>query len=223
MTLCVDPDWLPYEKINESGQHVGLVAEYMMILQDRLNVSFNILKTKTWEETQKAYKNGSCDIVSALNKTPEREEFLAFTEPYIKSPAVLAINANNKSDKKLADLNGKILGMVKGYVYDSKLRKQYPDINIKYFMNMEDAILSVSNGKIDATLGPLFLLFALTQEMNLNNVKIMGDSEFQDELRIGIKKEDAVLASIFAKAVAGFSSKDNAEIRKAWAKKRALP
>lgn len=223
LTLCVDPDWSPYEKINEHGQHVGLVAEYMVLLQNRLNISFNILKTKTWEETQDAYRNGSCDIVSALNKTPEREEFLTFTNPYIKSPAVLLINELNKRDEKLADLNGKTLGMVKGYVYDSKLREQYPDINIEYFMNMEDAIQSVSNGKIDATLGPLFLLFALTQEMNLNNLKIMGDSEFQDELRMGIRKDNTVLASVFSKAVLGFTNKDNAQIRKTWAKKRQSP
>lgn len=220
LTLCVDPDWFPYEKIEMNGQYVGLVAEYMAMFQDRLNISFNILKTKSWEETQTAYRNGSCDIVSALNKTPEREQYLTFTKPYINSPAVLAINANNKSDKQLADLKGKTLGMVKGYVYDSKLRTQYPDINIQYFMNMEDAIQSVSNGEIDATLGPLFLLFALTQEMNVNNLKIMGDSEFKDELRIGIKKDSTVLASIFSKAVSGLTNKDNAEIRQIWATKR---
>lgn len=219
-TLCVDPDWLPYEKIDKNGQYVGLVAEYMSVLQDRLNISLNIMKTKSWEETQKSYRKGSCDIVSALNKTAEREQYLTFTKPYINSPAVLAINANNKRDKNLADLKDKTLGMVKGYVYDSKLREQYPNINIKYFMNMEDAIQSVSNGDIDATLGPLFLLFALTQDTNSNKLKILGNSEFRDELRIGIKKDNLVLANIISKAVLSFSKKDNAQIRKSWAEKR---
>ena len=220
LTLCVDPDWLPYEKINEAGQHVGLVAEYLSVMQNRLNISFNVLKTKSWEETQRAYQNGSCDVVSALNKTPQRQQFLTFTKPYITSPAVLAVNSNNKTATRLADLKGKSLGMVKGYVYDSKLRQQYPDIKIKYFMNMEDALKSVSAGEIDATLGPLFLLFALTQEMNLNSVKIIGDSEYQDELRIGIKISDTVLAGIFSKAVSSITHEDNAEIRKSWAQKR---
>ena len=161
-------------------------------------------------------------MVSALNKTSKREEFLNFTQPYIKSPAVLVLHENNSSDSKLADLNGKTLGMVKGYVYESKLREQYPDINIKYFPNMEEALINVSDKNIDATLGPLFLLFALTQELNLNNVKVMGDSEYQDELRIGIKKENTVLASIFSKAVMSLSDQDNAEIRKNWSKKRQM-
>ena len=220
LTLCVDPDWQPYEKINQAGQYVGLVAEYISLLQNRLNISFNVLKTKSWEETQRAYQNGSCDVVSALNKTPQRQQFLTFTKPYITSPAVLAVNSNNKTTTQLAELNGKVLGMVKGYVYDSRLREQYPDIKISYFMNMEDALQSVSDKKIDATLGPLFLLFALTQEMNLNNVKIIGESEYQDELRLGTKKGEVVLASIFSKAVASITHKDSAEIRKTWSQKR---
>jgi ABC-type amino acid transport substrate-binding protein len=130
------------------------------------------------------------------------------------------LHEKNVSDTQLSDLNGKTLGMVKGYIYDSKLRKQYPDINIKYYPNMNEALISVSNKKIDATMGPLFLLFALTKELNLNNLKIMGDSEYQDELRIGIQKDNQVLTSILSKAVLSLTDKDNAQIRKRWAEKR---
>lgn len=218
--LCVDPDWLPYEKINEQGEYVGLVAEYLALISKRLNIAFDVLLTKSWDDSQKLYQKGTCDVVSALNKTDKRSEFLSFTQPYIKSPAVLVLHENNNSDKTLADLNGKTLGMVKGYVYESKLREQYPDIIIKYFSNMEEALINVSDKNIDATLGPLFLLFALTQELNLNNVKVMGDSEYQDELRMGINKDNAVLTSILSKAVMSLSDQDNADIRKNWAKKR---
>lgn len=220
LIMCVDPDWLPYEKLDTQGKHIGLVAEYMAIFQARLNVAFKAMQTKSWNDTQALYQQGKCDFVSALNKTAEREQYLAFTQPYIKSPAVLVLNEKNTHDTHLADLKGKKLAMVKGYVYDSKLRQQYPEINIVYLENMDAALQKVSSGEIDATLGPLFLTFALTQELGLDNLKIMGDAEYQDELRIGIKKDNAILAGIFDKAVSSLSSEDNAKVRKAWAEKR---
>jgi len=220
INMCVDPDWLPYEKLDAQGRHIGLVAKYMSLLQSRLNVKFRVIKSKNWEDTQSLYRDGFCDIVSALNKSIEREKYLAFTAPYIKSPAVLVLNESNEQASKLADLKGKTLGMVKGYVYDSKLRQDYPEIKIVYFVNMNTALQKVSAGEIDATLGPLFLSFALGQEMGLDNLKIMGDADYQDELRIGIRKNDAILAALLDKAVLSLTSEDHAEARRAWAKER---
>lgn len=220
ITMCVDPDWLPYEKLDSEGRHIGLVAEYMALMSARLKVSLEVKKTNSWEETQKLYQQGACDIVSALNKTPEREKYLKFTEPFIKSPAVLVLNDKNVQDRKLSDLKGKKLAMVKGYVYDAKLREQYPEINIVYQPSMDIALQKVSSGEVDATLGPLFLTFALTQELELDNVKTMGNSEYQDELRVGIKKDSPFLAGAFDKAVSSLTADDKILIKKIWAEKR---
>lgn len=220
LSLCVDPDWLPYEKINAQGQHIGLVSHYMFLLETRLDITFKLVKTKNWGETQTLYREGQCDIVSALNKTSQREQYLNFTQPYIKSPAVLILNEANEQYKQLSDLKGKTLGMVKGYVYDLKLREQYPDIKIDYFPNMTIALQKVSSGEIDATLGPLFLAFALTQNLKLTNLKIMGNTRYQDELRIGTRKDNKILASIFEKAVLSITADDNAMVRKVWAEQR---
>lgn len=220
ISLCIDPDWLPYEKLNAEGQHIGLVAEYMALIQSKLNVSMEVVKTNSWAETQQLYQSGACDIVSALNKNSERAQYLSFTKAYINSPAPLVLNENNKQVSQLSDLNGKTLGMVKGYVYESKLREDYPEIEILYQENMNTALQKVSTCEIDATIGPLFLSFALIQELNLDNVTIVGNTEYRDELRIGINKDNLVLANIMNKAVFSISPNDNATVRQSWSKKR---
>ena len=221
-TLCVDPDWLPYEKLNAEGKHIGLVAQYMALIQSRLMIIFKPILTKSWEETQKYYREGRCDIVSALNKTSEREQYLDFSQPYLKSPAVLVLNEKNQKDRQLSDLKNKTLGMVKGYVYDLKLREQYPEIKIIYLPNMDTALQKVASGEIDATIGPMLLFFTLVQELGLNNLTIMGNVEYQDELRLGIKKDNKILVDILDKAVLSISAEDNAAIKKNWAKMRKV-
>ena len=217
--MCVDPDWLPYEALDSKGRHTGLVAEYIALISSRLGKEFSVVKSKSWQETIQLYEKGDCDIVSALNLTEERTKHLIFTEPYIKSPAVLAINNRSQKIRQLADLKGMTLAMVEGYVYDEKLRSDYPDIFIMYQPNMHAAIEKVSVGEADATLGPLFLIFAITQEMKLTNIKILGDTEYKDELRIGITKNNVELAQILNKAIQSLSPEDHAQIRKTWSEK----
>jgi ABC-type amino acid transport substrate-binding protein len=219
VTMCVDPDWLPYESLDAEGNHIGLVAEYIAVLKKKIGITIQVVKTKNWQESQQYYRENKCDIVSALNATKERARYLAFTEPYLSSPAVLVLNENNQSDALLSDLSGKTLGMVPGYVYESKLRADYPDIKIVHVANMETALQQVSSGEVTATLAPLFLTFALTQKMALDNLKIMGQTAYKDELRVGIQKDNLPLAILLDKAVSSLTSEDHRNVRKAWAAK----
>jgi len=47
---------------------------------------------------------------------------------------------------------------------------------------------------------------------------MVGNTEYKDELRIGIKKGNLVLAGILDKAILSLTPKDHASIRKSWAK-----
>ena len=213
LNLCVDPQWLPYEQLDEKGNYSGLVARYMQLLQLKLVVLIKPRMTLSWSETQKLYEAGECDLVSALNKTPQRKKFLDFTQAYIQSPAMLVLPVTNTTDTLLADLSGKTLAMVKGYVYESKLQKQYPDIKIIYSSNMDKALNMVSQGHVDATIGSMHLVFAATMKLNISNLKMLGNTEYQDELRMGVRKGDAILLSIMNKALDSLSPEDHSKIR----------
>lgn len=214
-SLCVDPDWLPYEQLDSQGNYTGLVARYMQLLQSKLVVLMKPKMTSSWTETQKQYKSGQCDLISALNKTSQREQYMHFTQTYIKSPAVLVLPESNKRDTKLADISGKKLAMVKGYVYESKLHEQYPGIKIVHSANMSEALNMVSQGQADATIGPMYLIFSATMKLNISNLKMLGNTEYQDELRIGVRKGDTILLSIMNKALDTLTQEDHSQMRKA--------
>ena len=215
LNLCVDPDWLPYEQLDAQGNYTGLVARYMQLLQLRLVVLMKPKMTSSWTETQKQYEAGQCDLISALNKTSQREQYMDFTQSYIKSPAVLVLPESNKRDTQLADISGKKLAMVKGYVYESKLHEQYPGIKIVHSANMNEALNMVSQGQADATIGPMYLIFSATMKLNISNLKMLGKTEYQDELRIGVRKGDTILLSIMNKVLDSLTPEDHSQMRQA--------
>ncbi len=215
LRLCVDPDWMPYERLDADGRHQGLIAEYMALFQQRLGVRFLPIPVASWSETQARYEAGECDIVSALNVSAERILYLDFTQPYVESPAVLVV-LEGSSAAGLKDLGGVSLGMVDGYIYEAKLRADYPAVRLQYVANMQEGLVRVAAGELDATLGPLFLVAYLIQQQGLDGLKMVGNTEYQDQLRVGVRKGDILLHAILNRQVQALSAEDHARIRRAW-------
>ena len=71
--MCVDPDWEPFEII-EDHKHKGIGADLIRLISKKLNFDIKLIETKTWKETLAISKEKKCDILSFLNETPARKE-----------------------------------------------------------------------------------------------------------------------------------------------------
>lgn len=81
VTLCVDPDWVPFERLDATGRHVGIAADLLELVSARTGVEFELVPTKNWNESLAFSKSGRCTVLSFLNQTVDRSEWLIFTAP----------------------------------------------------------------------------------------------------------------------------------------------
>lgn len=54
--MCVDPDWEPFEKIDSEGKYVGIGADLVRTVFERVGLKIEILKTSDWDESVAASK-----------------------------------------------------------------------------------------------------------------------------------------------------------------------
>ncbi|NCB14503.1 MAG: transporter substrate-binding domain-containing protein, partial [Erysipelotrichia bacterium] len=108
ITMCVDPDWEPFEKINENKEHEGIAADLIAIISKKLNIEIKLIPTKSWEETLKFSKEKKCDILSFLNETPKRKEWLNFTNPIFEDPNVIVGRIETNEIKDLSKVKASI-------------------------------------------------------------------------------------------------------------------
>ena len=81
VSFCVDPDWEPFEIISPAGQHQGIAADLLRLVTGRAGLSLELVPTTDWDESIATSKAGQCTLLSFLNQTPKRDEWLLFTDP----------------------------------------------------------------------------------------------------------------------------------------------
>ena len=72
----------------------------------------------------------------------------------------------------------------------------------------------VSQGQADATIGPMYLIASATMKLNISNLKMLGNTEYQDELHIGVRKGDTILLGIMNKAINSLTPDEHSKIRR---------
>ncbi len=212
ISMCVDPDWEPYEHIDAKGNHVGIVAKFIKLIEDKIDKPITLVPTKTWSESLQYIKEGKCEILSFLNETPKRDEFLNFTDTLYSETEVIVAKDEVTYIDGFKDLENKTVGLVKGYRTEEYIKKNFPNIKIKYIRNYVEGIQLVSDGKIYATVNSLLGTAHLIKKHNFLDTKIAGRTALKNEYKIGVIKNDPLLHSILSKAVKSISQKEKDKI-----------
>ncbi|MGZ5076485.1 MAG: EAL domain-containing protein [Methylobacter sp.] len=212
----IDRDFAPYEWLDAKGNYVGLSADYIALVEQRLGVKFDIIKTKPWSEILEMAQRGELDMIANVNKTPEREQYLIFTEAYLNTPAIIVSDSNNGFIGTLDRLAGKQVTLEKGYFMQELLMHDHPEIQLLPADNIHDALSLVSRGKAVAYIGDAASTnYAIKREGMLNLV-FSGDTYYKSWHRMAATKANPELASLLAKALADIPQPEKEAIHNRW-------
>lgn len=216
ITMTGDPDWLPYESFDANGRYVGIVSEHLKIIEEKLGIHIRKVPTKTWTESVEKAKSGEVDILSETTET-ELYTHLNFTQSYISNPIVIVMKNSENYVESINYIKDKKIGAIKDYGYMKQIFKKYPDINFHSVNNVEEGLLAVSRGDIDALICTLAQGTFRIQKLGLFNVKIAGSTSFRINMAFGIRKDYQPLLNMFNKAIADIQPEEQRSILSRWA------
>ncbi|MFA5101217.1 MAG: transporter substrate-binding domain-containing protein, partial [Candidatus Omnitrophota bacterium] len=78
--LGVDPAWPPFEMINDEGDYIGMGADYIALVAQRLGVTATVLPGLFWSEVIDKAKNSEADVLPVVTHTFERAAYLNFSD-----------------------------------------------------------------------------------------------------------------------------------------------
>jgi len=215
ITMCVDPNWMPFEKI-ENNKHIGIAADYIKIIENKIQTPIVLVPTKTWNESMKKGKEKKCDIFSLVMSTPEREKYLNFTIPYLTTPLVIAANINAPFIDNLEQIKDQKLAIVSNYAYAEILKIKHPNIHFIDVPNINEGLKLVEKGEIFGFIGSLATVGYQIQNNYIGQLKITGKFDDTWNLGIGSRNDEPILNSILNKAIEDISSAQKQEILNKW-------
>ena len=211
--MCVDPDWVPFEHINEAGQHVGIAADLVKLVAQRVGLKIELYPIKTWEESLAASKAGQCQIMSFLNQTPARDQWLIFTDPIFFDPNIVVAREEHSYIGDLKGLANETVALPRGTMVEERIRREYPNLHLILTENEQQSVELVSDRKADMTIRSLIVAAYAIKKEGLFNLKIAGHvPDFTNKLRIGVIKDEVLLRDILDKGVKTLTSQEREAI-----------
>ncbi|QOP41910.1 diguanylate cyclase [Sulfurimonas marina] len=216
ITMCIDPNWMPFEHFNEDGKYEGMTADYFQAFSKTLATNFRVIPTNTWTQSIEFAKERKCDIFSLAMETPKRKEYMNFTSPYLVIPLVVATKLEVPFVSDIKDLEKKKIGICKGYAFAELLKIKYPSLNIVEVEDIDDGLKRVSDGELFGYIGTLASIGYKLQNNYIGKLKITGKIEESWTLGIGVRNDDPLLLSVLQKAVNSLSQEENRNIFNKW-------
>lgn len=189
---CVDPDWAPYEWISGQGRHEGIAADLLRLVADRAGLTLRLMPTADWNESLQAAREGQCLMLSFLNTTPQRRQWLTFTDPLYVDPNVIITHQDHAAVTDLAALDGQRVALPKGTSIEERLRRDYPRLVIMITETEAEAFGLVSTGKAEMAIRSMTVAVDTIRKKGWFNLKVAGQVPgYENLLRIGVRNEVA--------------------------------
>ncbi len=213
VTVCVDPDWPPFESLNDRGQYEGVGADLFRLAAGVAGLRYRIVPTADWDESVAASKDGRCRLLAFLNQTPAREQWLLFTAPLFTNANVFITREEHFFIADPAELTGETIVFPSGTSMEERVRRDYPNLRIVNSASEREALDMVSERKADMTLRSLVVAAYTIKKEGLFNLKIAGKLPgYDNALRIGVSKDMPQLRDILNKAVRTITPAEREEI-----------
>ncbi|HEB81819.1 MAG TPA: transporter substrate-binding domain-containing protein [Gammaproteobacteria bacterium] len=213
--LGIDPEFAPFEYI-DNGVYSGMASDYIRLLNQRLGLNMQVVKGISWEEAMQKAKDREIDVLPVVAITEERKQYFNFTRPYIQFHRVIITQADRPFITGLDDIRGQRIAVQhdsshEGYLADNT------DIQPVGFDTLQQALLAVSNGKVDAFVGNVASATYWIRKLNLTNLKIAAPVSLDiQNLHFAVRKDWPELTGILQKGLDSISDNERRIISKKW-------
>ena len=216
ITMCIDPDWEPFETFDKKKNHVGIAADIIELISNRLAIKINVIHTNSWEQSIEFSKNSKCELMSFLNETPKRKEWLDFTKPLFNDPNVIVGRVDTNSIEDLSKIKASI-AIPKGTAMYERFEKDFPNLIIIPVSSEEEAFKFVEYKKADLTVRSMIITAYTIKKEGIFNLKIINQpAGYENYLRMGVIKSEPLLKDILNKGIETLTQEDIQNIINKW-------
>lgn len=201
IVVGMDDTFPPMEYRDEANNLKGFDIDLANELGKRLNIQFEFMPTD-WNGVIQSLKSKRFDIIlSALSITPEREQEIAFSRPYMAGGQIIVVKKDNKNINSREDLKGKVVGLQLGSTAEAAVKDIEGSIKqVKKYDKNTEALQDLAIGRLDAVVVDELVGRYYIKDKSAE-FRILKEQLSKEDTGIGFRKEDTQLRDEFNKAL----------------------
>lgn len=215
ITMTGDPNWLPYEGLDEQGNYVGIVPDMLDVFEKRLGIVFKREIGTSWIDSVNLFESKQVDVISETYQS-DIGDSTSYTNAYLSSPIVLIMRDKQQFVGDYRDVAPLNLGLIENYGYTKQVKESFPEKIFSRYGDIDVGLNAVATGKVDVLFATLAQASYHMASQGMNNLRIVGQTPFKTELSFGTHKDNQLLVSILNKALLSVSHSEKQTIVQRW-------
>ncbi len=214
--MCVDPNWMPLEAIDDHGRHTGIGADLIAAMAQRGSLQIELVRTSTWPESERRARARECDILSLASETAERRAVFDFTTAYLSIPGVVVTDLDVPFIRNTDQLADQTIAMLRGVSSIAEVKLRHPGMRIIEVASYEEGFSLVQSRQAFGLLGNMASVSTALQRNHIRNLKIAGTVGFDSDLRVATRNDQPMLGEVFEVLVQDLDPQTVQQITNRW-------
>lgn len=214
--LSPNPVFAPIEEVNSDGEYIGMAADYMALIEKKVNVEFTIVGYPSWKKVIEQARQKNVDVLATLARSSQREAYLNFTTAYINLPGMIFVNDQIPGRVTMDDLKNMNVATPAGDAWRDLIANNHPGISLLEAANLTQGLLDLSSGLLDAVIADPAAVTNVVRKQGISNLRIGGETGYYINFTFAVRKDWPVLIDILEKAIQSISEQEHQAIFDKW-------
>lgn len=223
VVIGFDDTFAPFGFKNNDGDYVGFDIELAEEILGRLDVEYTF-QPIDWSMKETELNTNNIDMIwNGYSVTPQREEVVLFSDPYIQNRQVIIVKADSEIQSK-ADFAGKMMATqeqsasLEAIMNDSEFAAALDGGQPVTYPTFVEVFSDLDNGRVEGiVVDELLATYFLEQNGSADEYRILEDNFGEEDYAVGFRKTDEAFVAEFNEILAEIIEDGTfAEIKSNW-------
>lgn len=206
----------PFVYLADDGTVQGLSIDYLQAIVRETGLRLTYLPPGPLDRNLALARAREADLLSSLRPTPERSQYLAFTQPYVSIPAVVVVRAADKGGADLATLAGRTVAVGRSYAVERYVRQRYPSVRWVAVPDDGEGLAGVRDGRFDAAVADVASVQFIVHHHRLQGLRVGEPVGFDYALSFAYRRDWPELGAVLENGLRRLSAAERQALHDRW-------
>ncbi|MET0053141.1 MAG: transporter substrate-binding domain-containing protein [Candidatus Thiodiazotropha sp.] len=199
----------------ESGQPMGLAADYLRVLAAKLGLYLDLVQYPDDQRLANALSSGEVDFIGATVHTALSPPDWQFSRPYVTLPAAL-YSLGSLKGQGMSAMDGLTVSVLAGSIWEEFLPHYLPGTHTLPAKDLDQALSAVMAGRAQVYLGDAASVDYLRGEGHYDGLRKAQDLDLTLDIALATSRDNPTLHTLLQKSLDRFNEDELNDVWSNW-------